>query len=182
MAKAIFIPGNGGGSPKDYWFPALKNALEDLAVEVIDEEFPDNVLAREAFWMPFLREVLKADEETILVGYSSGAIAAMRYAERNRLIGTALVSAYHTDLGLQDEKLSGYFDRPWQWDAIRQNQSWILQFASVDDPLIAIAEPRFVHEQLNTEYFEFSDQGHFNFNRYDFPELVQAIKMKLAPD
>ena len=63
--------------------------------------------------------------------------------------------------------------------AIRAHQRWILQFASLDDPLIAIAEPRFVHEQLRSEYHEFSDQGHFNFDKYDFPELAAAIQAKL---
>jgi predicted alpha/beta hydrolase family esterase len=179
--KVIFIPGNGGGSPKDHWFPALKQGLSQLGLEVIDREFPDNILAREAYWMPFLQDELRADESTILVGYSSGAIAAMRYAQTHRLHGTALISAYHTDLGLSEERLSGYFNRPWNWQAIRENQSWILQFASLDDPLIAIDEPRFVHEKLHTEYHEFSDQGHFNFDKHDFPELFLAIKSKLPP-
>jgi predicted alpha/beta hydrolase family esterase len=177
--KAIFIPGNGGGSPKDHWFPYLKRELQQLGLEVIDREYPDNVLAREAYWLPFLQDELHADEHSILVGYSSGAIAAMRYAETHRVLGTVLISAYHTDLGLDDERFSGYFDRPWNWAAIRKNQSWILQFASLDDSLIAINEPRFVHQQLNTEYHEFTDQGHFNFNKYEFPELLRAIQSKL---
>ena len=36
--KAIFIPGNGGGTPKDSWFPYLKKELENIGVEVIDED------------------------------------------------------------------------------------------------------------------------------------------------
>ena len=38
MIKAIFIPGNGGGSTKDNWFPYLKTELEKLGLEVIDNE------------------------------------------------------------------------------------------------------------------------------------------------
>lgn len=179
--RAIFIPGNGGGSPKDHWFPYLKRELTGLGVAVIDREFPDRILAREKYWLPFLRDELQADEHTILVGYSSGAIAAMRYAERHRVLGTALVSTYHTDLGLIEERLAGYFNRPWNWQAIRDNQSWIIQFASLDDPLIAIAEPRYVHCQLHSEYYEFTDQGHFNFDKVEFPELLLAIKSRLLP-
>ena len=74
--KVIFIPRNGGESPKDHWFPYLKGELEGMGISVIDSEFPDNDLAREVYWIPFLKNNLHADEQTILVGHSSGAIAA----------------------------------------------------------------------------------------------------------
>lgn len=179
--KVIFIPGNGGESTKDNWFPYLKKELELLAVQVVDSEFPDNDLARESFWIPFLKNDLQADEQTILIGHSSGAIAAMRFAESNRLLGTVLVSAYHTDLGLPKEKQSGYFDRPWNWESIVQNQKWIIQFASINDPWIPIEEAHFVHEKLHTEYYELLEQGHLgDYTKLDFPELLAAIKLKLA--
>jgi len=177
MVKVIFIPGNGGGSPKDLWFPFLKKELEKDSIKVIASEFPDNVLARESYWIPFLENELQADENTILVGHSSGAIAAMRLAEKKPLLGSVLVGAYYTDLDLESEKKSGYFDRPWNWDAIKKNQQWILQFASKDDPFIPIEEARFVRDKLNTEYFESENQGHFL--GLTFPELSEALKKKI---
>lgn len=173
--KVILIPGNGGGGPNDFWFPYIRRELEKLGVRVIASEFPDNFLAREAYWVPFLKE-LGADQETVLVGFSSGAIAAMRFAEKDKLLGSVLVGAYHTDLGLDMEKKSGYFDRPWDWDAIRKNQEWIIQFAALDDPFISIDEARFVHQKLNTEYHELDNQGHYQ--KLEFPELLQALKSK----
>ena len=180
MQKVILIPGNGGGSPKDHWFPYLRKELEKLGISVVASEFPDNDLARESFWLPFLKKELQADEQTILVGHSSGAIAAMRFAENHRLLGSVLVGAYHSDLGLATEKISGYFDRPWKWDVIRQNQDWIVQFASLDDPWIPIEEARFVHEKLQTEYHESAHQGHFTGEEQRvFPELLQALQKRL---
>jgi predicted alpha/beta hydrolase family esterase len=179
--KVIFIPGNGGGSPQDNWFPYLKGELEKLGVNVVASEFPDNYLARESYWIPFLN-TLKVDDQTILVGHSSGAIAAMRFAEKNKLLGTVLVGAYHTDLGLSTEVQSGYFNRPWDWQTIRKNHRWIIQFASTNDPWIPIEEARFVHSQLNTEYHEFIDQGHFggDYKKLEFPELFDALKKRLS--
>ena len=101
--KVIFIPGNGGGGPNDNWFPYLKTELEKMGVQVVASEFPDNIMARESYWIPFLKDELKADDQSILVGHSSGAIAAMRLAEQQRLLGTVLVGAYHTDLGMPME-------------------------------------------------------------------------------
>lgn len=119
----MLLIGNGGGGPNDNWFPYLKEKLEHLKVKVVASEFPDNQLARESYWLPFLKNVLKADEQSVLIGHSSGAIAAMRFAETNRLLGSVIVGGYHTDLGLAAEKQSGYFNWPWKWDAIMHIKS-----------------------------------------------------------
>ena len=37
----------------------LKNEIEKFNVQVIASEFPDNILARESFWIPFLKNELK---------------------------------------------------------------------------------------------------------------------------
>ncbi len=179
--KVIFIPGNGGGGPTDNWFPYLKGKLEKLEVEVLASEFPDNFLAREAYWIPFLKDVLHADEQSILIGHSSGAIAAMRYAEKNKILGSVLVASYYTDLGISSETKSGYFSRPWDWAAIKRNQKWVIQFASLNDPWIPIEEARFVHDKLQSEYFESIHDGHFGGDKekLQFPELLEAVKKKL---
>jgi serine hydrolase len=175
--RIIFIPGNGGGSPQDNWFPAIKAELEDKGLIVITEEFPDNDLAPMSSWLPFIINDLKVDEKTILVGHSTGAIAAMRIAEQRKILGSALVGAYHTDLGMEQEKLAGYFDQPWQWNKIQNNQQWCILFASQDDPWIPAKEPRFIHKKLNCEYHEYKNQGHFGSDYYkqDFPELSHHL-------
>ncbi|HKC14501.1 MAG TPA: alpha/beta hydrolase [Patescibacteria group bacterium] len=180
MIRVIFIPGNGGGSTKDNWFPYLKMKLVKLGVEVIDKEFPDSDLAREKYWIPFLKE-LGADKNTILIGHSSGAVAAMRFAEKNPILGSVLVGACYTDLGDEKEKSSGYYNRPWKWNSIKNNQKWIIQFASTNDPWIPIQEARTINEKLGSEYYEFTDQGHFggDYDKKTFPELLEALKRKL---
>ncbi len=99
--KIIFIPGNGGGSPKDNWFSSVKKEFESANLTVIAEEFPDNDLAKKSTWIPFLLNELKVDKNTILIGHSTGAIAAMRIAEIQPILGSVLVGAYHTDLGME---------------------------------------------------------------------------------
>jgi uncharacterized protein len=181
LAKVVLIHGNGGGKPTDNWFPYLKTELEKKGIEVLAPQFPDSDLARASYWLPFLKNELKADENTIIVGHSSGAIAAMRYAEKNRLLGSVLVGTYHTHLGYDKEKQSGYFDTPWDWKAIAQHQQWIIQFASSNDPWIPIDEARHVHDKLHTEYYEYTDQGHFggDYEKLAFPELLEALQAKL---
>ncbi len=171
--KAILIPGNGGATPSEGWLPYLERELPNLGIEVINKQFPDAILARSEYWLPFIKE-LGADENTVLIGHSSGALAAMRYAETNKILGSILVGAAHTDLGDENEKASHYFDNPWNWEAIKNNQKWIVQFHSTDDPFIPIAEAHFVHEQLGTDYHEYPDKGHFQ--QAEVPELIESLK------
>jgi hypothetical protein len=105
----------------------------------------------------------------------------MKFAEENRILGSVLVGAYHSHLGIEKEKLSGYFDTPWDWNAIKKNQQWIIQFAGVNDPWIPIEEAHFVHKKLDTDYHESIAQGHFGGDYYKetFPEALEAIKAKV---
>ena len=41
-----------------------------------------------------MKEKLAVDENTIIIGHSSGACAAIRYAEENKVVGLVLVGAY----------------------------------------------------------------------------------------
>ncbi len=178
--RVILIHGNDTMRWSYKWMPWIKAELEQLGLEVIGETFPDSILARARYWLPFLEERLLADANTILIGHSSGAAAAMRYAEHHQLLGSVLVSPAYTDLDDEMEKQSGYFDAPWQWERIKANQDWIIEFGSTDDPFISVEEFRHIHEQLDTEYYEFTDRGHFYDGCEEFPELLAAVKGKLG--
>jgi len=79
--KAIIIRGNGDTNPDENWFPYISTELEKLGIKVFNIKFPDQMLARAKYWLPFIKEI-GADENTILIGHSSGAVAALRYAEK----------------------------------------------------------------------------------------------------
>ena len=93
----------------------IQKELDKLEIENVFETFPDSILARKKYWLAFLEDKVKADKRSILVGHSSGAVAAMRYAERQRLVGSVLISPAYTDLGDELEKQSGYVDGVWKW-------------------------------------------------------------------
>lgn len=173
----VFIHGNGGATIDGIWIPEVWAELEALGLKVRGETMPDNRVGRSIEWLPFIEHDLGANEKSLLVTHSTGAVAAMRYAETHPIFGSVLISAYHTDLGLRSERMSGYFEKPWNWEAIKANQDWIVQFASTDDPYIPIEEPRYIHTKLGTDYHEMTNRGHFM--DYVFPELVTVIKNKL---
>ena len=177
MTKIVIIHGNGGCTNQLFWIPWFKAELEKNNITVVAPTMPDNIEAKASIWLPYMRDTLRCDENTIVVGHSSGAVAAMRYAEQYKLLGSVLVGACYTDLGYENERLAGYYDAPWRWDTIKNNQQWIVQFASTDDPFIPIKEPQHIRERLATDYYAFTDQGHFT--NKTIPGIVSVLLKKL---
>lgn len=178
MTKVVIIHGNGGCTNQDNWIPWLKAELEKNSIMVIAPTMPDNVEAKASVWLPYMHDKLRCDENTIIVGHSSGAVAAMRYAEQYNILGSVLVGACYTDLGYASERISGYYDASWRWDTIKKNQQWIVLFASSDDPFIPIEEPQYIQSRLAADYYEFTKEGHFMDPT--IPNLVPIILKKLA--
>mmetsp|Transcript_31773 Transcript_31773/g.68366 ORF Transcript_31773/g.68366 Transcript_31773/m.68366 type:complete len:195 (+) Transcript_31773:45-629(+) len=161
--RCIIVPGNGCTNARESnWYGRAQEELKKsgLFKEVILENMPDPHVASESVWLPFLRK-LGADENTVLIGHSSGAEATMRLLETQKLRGAVLVSACHTDLGDENEKASGYYNRPWEWSRISDNAGFLLQWHSLDDPFIPISEARHVAEHLGCEYIEHKKSSHF---------------------
>ena len=179
--KAVIIPGNGNTPITSNWYQHVKRGLEKLGLEVIAENMPDPKLARKEIWIPFIKEKLSNDEDSVLIGHSSGAAAILKFLENNRCRLAILVGAYHSDLNDELEKKSGYFDEPWKWGQIKKNAGKIVVFASQDDPYIPISEARLIKEKLDAEYHEYKDEGHFgaDVNKKEFPEIVKVVRKVL---
>jgi len=81
MVRVVIVPGNGAGDVTScMWYPWIRDRVRELGVEAVLRNMPDPVRARELIWLPFMQDELACGEDTIIVGHSSGAEAAMRYA------------------------------------------------------------------------------------------------------
>ena len=174
--KVAIIQGNGGLTSADLWYPETKREIEQIGIEII-EPVPAYVVDYMPKCMQYMKDVMKIGKDTIIVGHSSGAVAAMRYAEKYPIFGSVLVSVSHTDLGIASEADSEYFAEPLDWNSIQANQNWIVQFAAGNDPWIPVEEPRFVRDHLDTNYYE-KPKGHYQ--EIIFPEVTEVIKAKLG--
>jgi predicted alpha/beta hydrolase family esterase len=182
MKRVVLLHGNGNSTGNDNWFPYIKHGLDEVGIDCIAPDLPDATLARRKYWFPYFNEVLKLGPDDIVVGHSSGALAILKYAEDNKIGASVLIGAYYTDLGYEDERTSGYFDTPWNWETIKANQQWTAIFASADDPYIPIDDPRYIQDKLESEYFELQSRGHFGGEHHpmlEFPELLNFLKEKL---
>lgn len=179
MKHIVIIPGNGAGDVTNAnwygWARKKLNALDGVSCQL--RNMPDPITARESVWLPFMRDELKCGDETVIIGHSSGAEAAMRFSEKYKVKGIIVVSACVTDLGDENERASGYYDRPWDWEKIKEHTSWRVQFGSTDDPFIPWSEQQQVADGLSSELHKFTDKGHFM--NTSFPELIEVTKQKL---
>lgn len=180
----ILLPGNGNASPtRDHWFPWLITELNQLNLKVIARDMPDPELAHMHIWLPFIEQELKVGADSLIIGHSSGGVAALRYLETHKLFGAIVVGVNHTNLDFPEEKAAGWYDAPWQWQNIKQNAGFITHFASSDDPYIPIQEQRFIAKQLDSDYHEYTDRGHFMLSdnpvNAQFPEIIEIIKEKI---
>lgn len=173
--RCIYIHGNQTEHWSFGWALWLKAELERLGFETFFETMPDSIIARSEYWLPFLSDHVKAGENDILIGWSSGAVAAMRYAETQAIRGSVLVSPCYTDLDDELEKQSGYYAKPWDWEAIKANQQQIGLFYGTDDPYIPQAQFQFIKNQLQAEAIAVPNGEHFT-ERTEFPELLAYIQ------
>ncbi len=173
--RFIFVHGNQATHWSFAWSPWLKIELKRLGFKTFFETFPDSVIARSKYWLPFLSEKAKVAENDVIIGWSSGATAAMRYAEDHKIRGSVLVAPSYTDLGDELERQSGYFDKPWSWEKIKNNQEKIALIYGDDDPYIPQADFEHIAEKLNPEVIKVHKAGHFS-EKQEIPELLKYIK------
>jgi uncharacterized protein len=173
--RIVYVHGNQSTHWSFAWATWLKREVELLGFDSFFETMPDSIIARQNYWLPFLEEHVKVGESDIIVGWSTGAVAAMRYAETNKIKGAVLVAPSYTDLNDDLEKASGYFDRPWSWPVIRSNQERIELISANDDPYIPQPEFEAIANSLDAHWSRLPNGGHF-IKRSEFPEVLAAIK------
>ena len=202
LAAVALVPGNGGGGDirgsNFYGWAEADLVRRGFDVRLPEGGMPDPYEAQEAVWVPFIRKRLlpAGGVPAILIGHSSGAAAALRVAEAQKLAGLVLVAAYDDDLGDALEAASGYFSRPWDWARIRQNCGFIAQFSGRRDSLVPVSVQRRVASSLCLEpadwnaaatdgtplprfaYFEDAEGDHFF--EPPFPQLSVVIEQGLS--
>jgi predicted alpha/beta hydrolase family esterase len=172
--RIVFVHGNDTTHWSLAWAAWLKTELEKLGFETFFETMPDSIIARSKYWLPFLKEHAKVGKNDVIVGWSSGAVAAMRYAEDHKILGSVLISPSYTDLNDELEKQSGYYEQPWRWENIKSNQEKIALFWGDEDPYIPQEEFAFIARGLNPTQIKIVGGKHF-IEQKEFPQLLQYI-------
>lgn len=187
----IICPGNGCTNIRESnWYGELFEQLIDKGIPVHCENFPDPLRARRDRWVPFIRSLAEKEHDpsnVILVGHSSGAQAALRYAELYEVYACILVSATYSDLGDSNERASGYYPQnkgdgtevnPYRFATLKKNCKHWWQFHSDDDPFIPLHEAERIRDGLglSSSYCMLPGRSHF----FEFSSEILDIVVELS--
>jgi predicted alpha/beta hydrolase family esterase len=173
--RFVFVHGNQSTTWQAPWAVWLKKKLDGMGYNTHFETMPDPTLARREIWIPYLESQVVVGDGDVIIGWSSGAVAAMRYAENHKLLGSILISPSYTHLNDDMERQSGYFDDPWDWKAIKSNQKKIAIVFGDDDPYIPQSEFAYIAVHLGPEKLKIPGAGHFD-TRQDMNEVLRYIE------
>ena len=173
------------GSPEGSWFRWLEAELQQRGCTVWLPQLPHPEQPSLAASAEFVRAhcPFPLNEETLLIGHSSGAILALILAQQNktRLGGVVAVSVFH-DNSLQWEPNNHLFDVPFDWEAIRAHMAKHLFIHSDNDPYVPLEQAEFVAKNCHVQLQVIPGQGHFNLEaspKYRaFPKLLALLQQE----
>ena len=184
MKTAIILHGTLG-SPDGNWFQWLKTELENRGLQVWLPQLPHAEQPSLNEWYTFIQKEcpFTINQDTLIVGHSSGAILALIIAQNNmEKVGAIVdVSVFH-DNSLQWGPNDKLFDVPFDWAAIRQGVHNLLFVHSDDDPYVPLDQAQYVANNCGAELTMIPGQGHFNLEKSEeyrqFPQLLELIDQR----
>ena len=180
MKNAVIFHGTDGSSQSN-WIPWLKAELEILGYQVWTPDLPNAGFPNEDAYTRYIaQENFPFNEETILIGHSSGAVAILKLLPKIgiRVKASFLVSAFEDDLGMPN--LKGLFTKPFDFDRIRANGGDMYFLHSDNDPYVPLQMADHVALQCAATLIPIPGEGHFNLETSpaykEFPKLLGKIK------
>jgi uncharacterized protein len=184
MKTAIILHGTLG-SPNGNWFQWLEQELKSRGFQVWLPQLPHAEQPSLQQWADFVHTncPFALNNETLVVGHSSGAILALVLAQQNSepIGGVVAVSVFH-DNSLNWEPNNKLFDVPFDWAAIQAHAQKLLFIHSDNDPYVPLNQAQFVADNCKADILVIPDQGHFNLERSEgyrqFPKLLEVLSEK----
>lgn len=179
MKRALILHGTGASSGSN-WFPWLKEELERRGLNVWIPDLPESNTPNISRYNQFLlSHDFVLDQQTFVVGHSSGAVAALGLAQTlDRPIGAIVaVSAFRDDLGW--DSLKHLFEPPLDMEKIRRCAEKIIFVHAKDDPHCPVDGAYWLASNLSAESELLDTGGHFSYEldpRWrQFPELIDIL-------
>lgn len=181
MKNALILHGTGGNS-QDSWCQWLKKELEQKGYKVWTPDLPDSYNPNINRYNQFIFSQWKFDEDSIIIGHSSGAVAILGILQElpeNVVIDKAiLVAGFKNDLGW--ENIKSLFEKPFDYEKIKKHSKKIILIHSDNDPYVKLEHGVFLKDKLEGKLVILPGQGHFSIStageKYrEFPELLKYL-------
>ena len=187
MKNALILHGTDANH-SDHWFTWLKDELANLGYTAWIPDLPGadkpNIKRYNKF---LLGSDFGFNDETILVGHSSGAVEILgllndvAFPKDTKINACFLVGAFKGDLGWESlEGMNAEFD----YDLIKSRANKFIFIHSDNDPYCPIEDAKELSNMLDGRFIEIPNQGHFNTGFspkfVKFPELLDIVKQEAA--
>ncbi|KXK27341.1 MAG: putative hydrolase YdeN [candidate division WS6 bacterium OLB20] len=166
------------------WFQWLAEQLRVSGWNVFVPDLPQAERPAPLRYNPFLDQQLPftLDGQAVLIGHSSGAVAALQYLQHVRpaepVHAVWLVSGFVTDLGW--EALTELFNPPLDYHLLQTLSEEYRLLHSKDDPYVPLGEAKTLAAKLDGNLLLKEHEGHFslgtNPSYSEFPELLDLLQ------
>ncbi len=187
MKNAVILHGTDG-SPEINWFPWLQSQLESRGFNAWVPQLPNSDYPNALKYIEFLvHNGWDYNEETVLIGHSSGAVAALQLLQAlpidTKIKAVIGVAAFKDNLQWRDEhkrlKLGGLFTPELDFPLLRKKADQFMFIHSADDPYSPPEHASYLAVKLQAELIMMSSERHFNTEAGDkykeFPFLLEKI-------
>jgi uncharacterized protein len=186
LKKAVILHGTEG-SPELNWFRWLETELKNRGYEVWLPLLPHPEKPSLREWTDYLKTnaPFPIDNDTLLIGHSSGAILALITAQEStvKIGGVVAVAVFH-DNSLNWDANSRLFDVDFDFPSIKSKTTKLLFVHSDDDPYVPLDQAKYVADNCDAETVVIKGQGHFNLEKSPkfktFPELIDLMEERLT--
>lgn len=181
MKNVLILHGTDGNSQEN-WFPWLKDQLEKKNYRVWVPDLPGADKPNIDRYNQFIFPKWQFDEESVVVGHSSGAVATLGLLQElpdNAVINKAILVAGFID-DLDYDPVKEMFKKPFNWEKIKKQAKEFVFINSDNDPFVPSHHGLALKEKLGGELVIISGQKHFSVatmgEKYrEFPEILQYV-------
>ena len=186
MKTAILLHGTMADSNSN-WLQWLKVELERRGFKVWVPDLPNTDYPSLIEWTDYTLDncPFEINEQTTLIGHSSGAVAVLVLAQDfTHKIHQIISVGVYKDLDYLHEVVNfhandRFFDIPFNFEKLKQNCDNIVFIHSDDDPYCPLSHAEFLADKTGGKLVVIPGQGHFNLDRspeYNkFPALLDQL-------
>jgi len=185
MAKRAFLIHGWGGKPGGGFRPWLKKELEKRGYQVETFAMPESETPQIEKWVPFLvSNITSPDEETVIIGHSMGAVAALLYlqklSESIKIDKVILIAGSFKKIN-ELTPAKKLIAKPWfqaelDYEKIKNSAKSIIAFYSDDDPWVPIENAE-IPKKLGAKIIIEHNMRHYNEEAgiKEVPDILKEI-------
>jgi leucyl-tRNA synthetase/predicted esterase len=165
------------GSPKDNFFPWLKEELEKRGYEVEAPDLPGTNEPDDEEQTTFVEKNCKIDDKTVIVGHSFGGIVALRLLERGHAVRRVVLAASVVSGKFNDGKIRASVTRAcekgFDFKKIRNNAQSFFVMPDSTDKIVPIEDAQTLARELSAIYMV-GTGNRYHFTDAKEPDLLMA--------